>query len=698
MADQFSSKDDGAQRRVEVVRQALAHGIVPLRLHPRSKRPVEVGWQQAAVPNEAQAGSWASAGNIGFRTGRVSGGLIVLDLDPGADVEFIKTLPETVTVLTGRTDSATGLRGQHRYYRCTEDLGNHSGGLPAKVDVRGTGGFVVAPGSIHPETGEMYSWAPGLALGEVPIADLPARALALIKTSKKAAVTSAGTGTSWVDQIPLDMRRKAGKRVVDSSAPAIEGQGGDKLTFRVACDLVLRCGLGESDALELLEHYSTRCSPPWSRWDLKHKVDEALKQRGDSAPSEVGRLLTDFGSEILAALGIVRRRDGDDIVVQRGDQSTVVPAARPKDRPSVYGKIITRLAPELPEAVILAAAKAWAEEPVPLAAPEEVFSVANRMLAQTPADIMGDSKAILQSSNILDHAVEAIKALGFDPHGQEDAVKAVVLGQVSRLTGSCFHVLIQGNLGEGKSDLARKTGSLHPAELREEVTSFSEMGLAYVGERGLVNKVVILGERRRNDGDGDGASTAILRQLVSENRYTRRTVGDVDGTKTAINLRIDGPASFVETTTSTNVFAEDESRMIKVVLRSTPQQRSRNLGFIYECECGSRGGSAGEERTKAIWNCVFRQIRPCEVILFGGGVSLPPALEGLLDVSHSDVKRRLRQVISLIKSHALLHQHTRQRDDQGRLRATPDDMAAVVALWRSLYAVPNPARVEGRAA
>lgn len=678
-----TSSDPGPKARIAAVKRAFEHGIVPLRLGKQSKKPTDLGWQRADPPSLPTAESWASSGNVGFRTGAVSGGLVVVDIDPGADPQFIDQLPVTVTVLTGSTDEATGMPGMHLYFRCSEDLGNKTGSLPDHVDLRGTGGYVVAPGSIHPDTGVMYRWAEGKALGEVPIADLPAGILALIKTPKKAAVPSAGTGTSWVDQVPLDMRRKAGKRVVDSSPPAIEGQGGDRQTFRVACDLVVRCGLGESDALELLEHYATRCSPPWSRSDLKHKVDEALKTRGTSPPSEVGRLLADFGSEILAALGIVRRRDGDDLVVQRGNQTTVVPEARPKDQPRVYGKIITGLAPELPKDVISAAAKTWAEEPVPLAAPEEVFSVADRMLAQTPADILAEAKEILNDPSILDHAVEAVSRLGFDPQDQEYAVKAIVLGQLARLTGECFHVLIQGQSGEGKSDLARQIGALQPAELREEVTSFSEMGLAYVGERGLVHKVVILGERRRNDGDGDGSSTAILRQFVSDNCYTRRTVGDVNGTKMAVNLRIDGPASFVETTTSTNLFSEDESRMIKVVLRSSPDQRRRNLGFIYETACGIRGGSVVAERTKAIWNTVFRHLRPRDVMLPKG--PLPPELESLVDVSRSDARRTLRKVLALVKSHALLHQHQRAVDGQGRLLATEADIQAVVGLWQALH-------------
>ncbi len=83
--------------------------------------------------------------NVGVATGD---GLIVLDLDSeGAIVEAQRRgLPSTVEVRTSK--------GRHLYFRGEGDC--RTGFLPG-VDIRGQGGYVVAPPSVH-ASGEVYEW------------------------------------------------------------------------------------------------------------------------------------------------------------------------------------------------------------------------------------------------------------------------------------------------------------------------------------------------------------------------------------------------------------------------------------------------------------------------------------------------------------------------------------------------------------
>ena len=99
---------------------------------------------------------WPKA-NVGIATGSGSG-IVVLDVDPrhGGDVSLAETveryasLPSTPTVRTGG--------GLHLYFRhlgavaCTRGLGGYPG-----LDLRGDGGYVVAPPSIH-KSGNVYVW------------------------------------------------------------------------------------------------------------------------------------------------------------------------------------------------------------------------------------------------------------------------------------------------------------------------------------------------------------------------------------------------------------------------------------------------------------------------------------------------------------------------------------------------------------
>ena len=100
-------------------------------------------------------------GLLAIRTGRVSG-LCVVDIDPRNGGQLDKALMgPTATV-------ATGGGGWHLYYR-------HPGGptLPALpgaagVDIKGDGGYVAAPPSVHPGTGKLYRWVGGRGVAEMP--------------------------------------------------------------------------------------------------------------------------------------------------------------------------------------------------------------------------------------------------------------------------------------------------------------------------------------------------------------------------------------------------------------------------------------------------------------------------------------------------------------------------------------------------
>ena len=130
---------------------ALGFSVFPV-VH-RDKRPALPSWKayqtERAMP--VTIAGWASrASNIGIATGAVSN-LIVLDLDNAdaiAEAER-RGLPDTLTVRTGK--------GRHVYFAHPGvTCGNRAGIFPG-ADIRGDGGYVVGPGSIHPN-GSAYEW------------------------------------------------------------------------------------------------------------------------------------------------------------------------------------------------------------------------------------------------------------------------------------------------------------------------------------------------------------------------------------------------------------------------------------------------------------------------------------------------------------------------------------------------------------
>jgi KaiC/GvpD/RAD55 family RecA-like ATPase len=148
-----------------MLQQALeyqARGWSVLPIQPHGKRPLLKSWTElqtkAADPDDLKA--WWSAcpdANVGVVTGRVSG-VVVVDLD-GGDADADEVMKELGADALGPV-SLTG-KGQHVWFR-------HPGGEVKNgariarvgdtlVDIRGDGGFVCAPPSLH-ENGNRYQW------------------------------------------------------------------------------------------------------------------------------------------------------------------------------------------------------------------------------------------------------------------------------------------------------------------------------------------------------------------------------------------------------------------------------------------------------------------------------------------------------------------------------------------------------------
>jgi hypothetical protein len=96
--------------------------------------------------------------------------------------------------------------------------------------------------------------------------------------------------------LPMADRQARARAYVARMPAAVEGQGGDKQTFTVACVLVRDFALTEEEASPILEEYNRRCVPPWPEEGLRHKLDRALMDARER-PQECGRLAGAGGPE-----------------------------------------------------------------------------------------------------------------------------------------------------------------------------------------------------------------------------------------------------------------------------------------------------------------------------------------------------------------------------------------------------------------
>lgn len=134
-------------------------------------------WPENATASETRIKAWWRRwpeANIGLITGRPSC-LVVLDVDPrhGGQVS-LDELESAHGSLPVTPEAETGGGGRHLLFKHPGfPIPNSAGSLGAGLDVRGDGGYIVAPPSIH-ASGRPYAWGGAHHLAHVEPAPLPA--------------------------------------------------------------------------------------------------------------------------------------------------------------------------------------------------------------------------------------------------------------------------------------------------------------------------------------------------------------------------------------------------------------------------------------------------------------------------------------------------------------------------------------------
>lgn len=215
-----------------------------------------------ASTEERMAGIWWERHpyrGIALATGEPSG-VWVLDLDGEEGKEaFVEMqakygrIPQTVASRTGS--------GYHLFFTMPADcdIRNSASQVAPKVDVRGTGGYVVIPPSPHPN-GRNYEWLKDRGPENTDIMEAPEWLIALV-TSPKVEAPS-GERVTIPDEIP--------------EGGGIFG-GRDEALFRIGCSLRAK-GLSEDAiAAALLVENRDRCIPPLDEATVRRKAAQAAR-------------------------------------------------------------------------------------------------------------------------------------------------------------------------------------------------------------------------------------------------------------------------------------------------------------------------------------------------------------------------------------------------------------------------------------
>jgi hypothetical protein len=140
--------------------QLAERGFWVFPCRPHDKRPATAHGLKDATTDPAVIESWWRQQpnyNIGVVTGAVSKILVVDVDDIDAEAE-LKRLEAQYSPLPSTVESVTA-RGRHLFFRWPErEVRNSASKVAQGVDIRGDGGYVVVPPSLHP-SGKRYCWS-----------------------------------------------------------------------------------------------------------------------------------------------------------------------------------------------------------------------------------------------------------------------------------------------------------------------------------------------------------------------------------------------------------------------------------------------------------------------------------------------------------------------------------------------------------
>lgn len=233
---------------------------------------------------------------------------LVVDVDPrNGGTESFARLGITEPTFTVETGSG----GLHLYFKKPKDFKIRKNLKEFRgVDFISSGGYVVGAGSVHPTTNKSY-----FILKEGSIESASDTLLGILQ--KHETTLSKGTGvyddnTQTVDRF---------KQYLMDIEPAIEGHGGDGLTFTV-CASGRDFGLSPSCVFDLIsEIYNPRCQPPWGYEDLRIKVDNAFKYARGSIGSKAPTVVFEVWTEEK----ITKNQSEINKFLQRSSHGTVKP-------------------------------------------------------------------------------------------------------------------------------------------------------------------------------------------------------------------------------------------------------------------------------------------------------------------------------------------------------------------------------------
>ena len=314
------------------------------------------------------------------------------------------------------------------------------------------------------------------------------------------------------------------------------------------------------------------------------------------------------------------------------------------------------------------------DDPDSRTTPSKPAPLSEKVVRNGEPDTTGQPPPLASAPDILHHLRNDLRLAGLA--GEERPAQIIYLCLTSRLlpwgkaSNRPVSAIGKGTSSAGKSYTQGTVLKFFPPGAYFDLGSMSKRYLLYTEEE-LEHRFVVVPEWAQIAEDEE--IVAALRTLLSEGRLTHGTVDTEGNRRVARRIEKSGPTGLLMTTTAAITDVELETRCLSFSLDDSRAQTSRIFNIVAEQE---------QDEFSPVHFESWHELQYWLAMSGENRVVIPfvRQLASLMPNVATRLRRDFVSVLCLIRSHALLHQETRERDDQGRIIATIADYAAVHGL------------------
>lgn len=284
------------------------------------------------------------------------------------------------------------------------------------------------------------------------------------------------------------------------------------------------------------------------------------------------------------------------------------------------------------------------------------------------AEAKAKAATLLNTPNILDEVVNVGHRLGLV--GEDNIAKLLYLAITSRLLDRPVNVVIKGPSSGGKSFTVETVLKMFPPTAYYALSSMSDRALVYSQEP-LAHRFLVLYEAAGMKSD---FGTYLIRTLLSEGCIRYETVEKTSAGLIPKLIEREGPTGLIVTTTWASLHPENETRMFSLTVKDDPFQTRAVLGSLADRANGKTLTSVNLSSWHGLQT--WLELAGCR------SVTIPFARQLAEKANPKAVRLRrdFSAVLTLIATHAMLHQTQRERSPDGRIIATLDDYRVIYTL------------------